>query len=69
MTTPLHTLFLRHFVRTTLPHDAQFEQLRRDEFSRLNAQGQVYLDYTGGGLHGATQIMRHMKRLNYVLKL
>lgn len=63
MTTPLHSLLLRQFARTALPHDAQFEQLRRDEFSRLNAQGQVYLDYTGGGLHGATQIMRHMGQL------
>ena len=63
MTSPLHALLLRQFTKTELPHDRTFEQLRRDEFSRLDEQGQVYLDYTGGGLHGATQIIRHMGRL------
>ena len=39
------------------------DRLREREFSRLDAQGHVYLDYTGGGLYGATQIRRHMELL------
>jgi selenocysteine lyase/cysteine desulfurase len=35
------------------------DRLRREEFSRLDEQGHVYLDYTGGGLYGEEQIRRH----------
>ncbi|MGD2115288.1 MAG: aminotransferase class V-fold PLP-dependent enzyme [Acidobacteriota bacterium] len=35
------------------------DRLRSEEFSRLDEQGHVYLDYTGGGLYGASQIERH----------
>ena len=35
------------------------DDLRRTEFSRLDEQGHVYLDYTGGGLYGASQIRGH----------
>lgn len=42
------------------PEDiAFFEALRAREFSRLAARGQAYLDYTGSGLYGSSQIEWH----------
>jgi len=38
---------------------AGLDALRAEELSRLDEQGHVYLDYTGGGLYGASQIERH----------
>src|SRR3954453_16847692 len=38
-------------------------ELRRTEYGRLDAGGQVYLDYTGGGLHAASQIDAHVEML------
>lgn len=35
------------------------QQLRATEFSRLDAAEHVYLDYTGGGLYGESQIRAH----------
>jgi molybdenum cofactor sulfurtransferase len=43
--------------------DGGFAALRRCEYGRLDATGQVYLDYTGGGLHGASQIDAHVELL------
>jgi molybdenum cofactor sulfurtransferase len=40
-----------------------FAQLRRSEYGRLDANDQVYLDYTGGGLHAASQIDVHAELL------
>ena len=39
--------------------DGSFGRLRRREYGRLDATGQIYLDYTGGGLHAASQIDAH----------
>lgn len=39
------------------------DNLRAREFSRLDAKGHVYLDYTGAGLYGESQIRRHMDLL------
>ena len=39
------------------------DSLRAKEYARLDEQGQVYLDYTGGGLYSATQIQQHMELL------
>ena len=39
------------------------DDLRAAEFSRLDEQGQVYLDYTGGGLYADSQIREHMMLL------
>ena len=36
--------------------DGAFAELRRSEYARLDEGGQIYLDYTGGGLHAASQI-------------
>lgn len=35
------------------------DRLRAHEFGRLDADGHVYLDYTGAGLPGSSQIRRH----------
>ncbi len=35
------------------------DQLRTTDFARLDRQGHVYLDYTGGGLYAASQVHRH----------
>jgi len=35
------------------------DDLRAREFARLDAQHQVYLDYTGGGLYAESQVRRH----------
>ena len=37
--------------------------MRRREYGRLDANGEVYLDYTGGGLHAAGQIESHVELL------
>lgn len=42
---------------------AALDTLRSEEFSRLDDQGHVYLDYTGGGLYGASQVERHRELL------
>ena len=42
---------------------AALDGLRRREFSRLDAAGHVYLDFTGGGLYAAAQVRRHAERL------
>lgn len=36
-----------------------FDELRTTEFSRLDAGGHVYLDYTGGGLYAESQVRTH----------
>ncbi len=40
-----------------------FPQLRDSEFARLDATHHIYLDYTGGGLYGESQIREHGKFL------
>jgi selenocysteine lyase/cysteine desulfurase len=42
---------------------ATLDRLRADQYSRLDALGQVYLDYTGGGLYAASQLEAHMQQL------
>ncbi|HAL49653.1 MAG: aminotransferase class V-fold PLP-dependent enzyme [SAR202 cluster bacterium] len=39
------------------------DDLRAAEFSRLDEQSQVYLDYTGGGLYADSQLREHMDLL------
>jgi hypothetical protein len=43
--------------------DDRFATLRRLEYGRLDADDQVYLDYTGGGLHAASQLDAHIDLL------
>lgn len=42
---------------------AELDRLRRCDFARLDRAGHVYLDYTGGGLYGESQVNRHMELL------
>ncbi len=42
-----------------------FAELREREFSRLDAEGHVYLDYTGSGLYAESQIRRHADLLTH----
>ena len=37
---------------------------RTSEYGRLDAQGHVYLDYTGGGLHADSQVRAHAELLS-----
>jgi selenocysteine lyase/cysteine desulfurase len=39
------------------------DDLRETQYSRLDASGQIYLDYTGGGLYSESQISEHMELL------
>jgi molybdenum cofactor sulfurtransferase len=39
------------------------DELRAQEYGRLDAQRQVYLDYTGGGLYARAQIREHLELL------
>ena len=46
-----------------LEESRAIDELRRTEFGRLEASGEVYLDYTGGGLYAASQVRQHAERL------
>ncbi|RPH75803.1 aminotransferase class V-fold PLP-dependent enzyme [bacterium] len=39
------------------------QELRAREYSRLDALGHIYLDYTGGGLYAQSQLDAHMQML------
>jgi molybdenum cofactor sulfurtransferase len=41
-----------------------FDDLHKREFSRLDAGGHAYLDYTGSGLYGESQIRAHAELLS-----
>ncbi len=43
--------------------DGAHAELRRREYARLDESGQVYLDYTGGGLYAASQVEAHAELL------
>lgn len=38
---------------------ALLDELRRTDYARLDAQGQAYLDYTGGGVYADSQVRDH----------
>ena len=42
------------YAETTL-----LDEWRKTEYGRLNENRQVYLDYTGGGLYGVSQLRQH----------
>lgn len=42
---------------------ASIDQLRAAEYSRLDREHQVYLDYTGGGLYAESQVRQHQNML------
>jgi hypothetical protein len=40
---------------------AVLDGLRRSDYARLDANGQVYLDYTGAGLYADSQLSEHVE--------
>jgi selenocysteine lyase/cysteine desulfurase len=44
-------------------HTSALDELRRTDFARLDRRGHVYLDYTGGGLFGSSQLREHVRLL------
>jgi len=42
---------------------AELDELRARDYGRLDALGEVYLDYTGAGLYGASQVREHVALL------
>ena len=49
---------------TELAHDTFFNTLRATNYSRLDKDGHVYLDYTGGNLYSSTQLNEHFEQLS-----
>jgi molybdenum cofactor sulfurtransferase len=47
----------------TVTDTATLEELRRGDYARLDAGGHVYLDYTGAGLYGDSQLAEHLALL------
>ena len=54
--------FLKEYP--TYPTTHIIDDLRAVEYSRLDINGQVYLDYTGGGLYAESQLRRHHRLLS-----
>ncbi len=50
--------------KNELAHDAFFNTLRADNYSRLDEEGHVYLDYTGGNLYSTAQLNKHFELLS-----
>jgi selenocysteine lyase/cysteine desulfurase len=46
------------FIRTLI-----LDKWRESQYNRLDANGQIYLDYTGGGLYSESQLREHMDLL------
>jgi selenocysteine lyase/cysteine desulfurase len=53
--------FLRRFPAYAAT--AAIDELRATDYARLDALGQTYLDYTGGGLYAESQLRRHHELL------
>ena len=47
------------FQKNALIDDDFFNELRKQEYSRLDEQQHIYLDYTGGNLYASSQIDAH----------
>ena len=60
MTTPARFLNAHPAYSTTSALDG----LRAAEYGRLDARDQVYLDYTGGGLHADSQVLEHTQLIS-----
>lgn len=51
-------------ARCTAYDHATVTELRQKEYGRLDQTGQIYLDYTGGGLYAQSQLQTHQRLLN-----
>jgi len=54
---PEYADFVQSYPLYDTTHD--IDELRQREYARLDRLGQVYLDYTGGGLYAESQIRQH----------
>lgn len=52
-----------HEAYPTFACTSLLDELRATEYARLDEQGHVYLDYTGGGLYAESQLRAHMELL------
>ncbi len=43
---------------------SHLDELRASDYKRLDEQGQIYLDYTGGGLYAESQLRAHLDLLS-----
>ncbi|HKE77836.1 MAG TPA: aminotransferase class V-fold PLP-dependent enzyme [Solirubrobacteraceae bacterium] len=59
MAATLATTHLDELLRDT----AIIDELRATDYARLDAEGDVYLDYTGGSLYAESQIAEHLRSL------
>jgi len=53
--------FVQKYPAYDKTHD--LDELRERDYSRLDRLGQIYLDYTGGGLYAESQVRAHQKLL------
>ncbi len=53
--------FLEAYPEYSATH--RLDDLRMSEYARLDEQGHIYLDYTGGSLYGDVQLREHMDLL------
>src|SRR5262245_24518488 len=58
---PEFVAFLKDYP--TYPTTHIIDDLRANEYARLDIGGHIYLDYTGGGLYAESQLRRHSKLL------
>jgi molybdenum cofactor sulfurtransferase len=54
--------FVQRYPTYDKTHD--IDELREREYSRIDWLGQIYLDYTGGGLYAGEQLRLHQKLLD-----
>src|SRR6266700_6846762 len=47
----------------TFENTSALDDLRAREYARLDNLGQIYLDYTGGGLYAESQLREHFELL------
>ncbi len=57
----LRSVFLQKYP--TYETTRHIDELRASDYSRLDRAGQIYLDYTGGGLYADSQVRKHQEIL------
>ena len=50
------------------PGTAILDELRESDYRRLDDQQHTYLDYTGAGLYGSSQVQQHAELLNRLVR-
>jgi selenocysteine lyase/cysteine desulfurase len=59
---PAYPEFVQSYPFYDTTHD--IDELRERDYSRLDRLGQIYLDYTGGGLYAESQLRLHQELLS-----